>query len=492
GVTADVAVTANFEINTYTLTYSAGAHGSISGASPQTVNHGADGTAVTAVPDTGYHFVNWSDGSTANPRTDTNVTADITVTANFDAIEYEVTGISGGNGSIAPAGATTVTHGSDLGFTAVPDDGYQVDTWSIDGGVAQTGGTSYTLTDIQAAHTVEVTFRLLEYTITSLAGSGGSISPAGDTTVIHGDSLAFTATAGAGHEVRTWSLDGAVVQTGGTSFTLSDIQADHTVEVTFRQLQYTITATPGPGGLVTPVSIDVHYGGNHTFTATPNVGYQVDTWSLDGSVVKTGGLTYELSPIYTDHDIHVTFRNMLSYSLGTYGFEDEEETEAGVINNNSDLDLPDEPLVLVEPVGLGLDPDNMVMGLHNRTDSGGQTVNARAKGMFIGTGADEVLIRFKYLFTTSDTMLVIYLSDSPELLTKDDPLWEQHYRKVAELMPPPYPRPGSPDSGRFGVFQKIVWTGHLDCSEGLYSESFRKSSGRVIWTVPKDCILSWS
>jgi hypothetical protein len=191
---------------------------------------------------------------------------------------------------------------------------------------------------------------------------------------------------------------------------------------------------------------------------------------LDGSVVKTGGLTYELSPIYTDHDIHVTFRNMLRYSLVTYGFEDEEETEAGVINNNSDLDLPDEPLVLVEPVGLGLDPDNMVMGLHNRTDSGGQTVNARAKGMFIGTGADEVLIRFKYLFTTSDTMLVIYLSDSPELLTKDDPLWEQHYRKVAELMPPPYPRPGSPDSGRFGVFQKIVWTGHLDCSEGLYIE----------------------
>ena len=37
-------VTANFAINTYTLTYTAGANGTITGTSPQTVNHGASGT----------------------------------------------------------------------------------------------------------------------------------------------------------------------------------------------------------------------------------------------------------------------------------------------------------------------------------------------------------------------------------------------------------------------------------------------------------------
>jgi cysteine-rich repeat protein len=71
-----------------TLTYNHDAHGSISGTTPQTVNDGANGTAVTPVPADGYHFVNWSDGSTANPRTDTNVTADITVTANFARDPY--------------------------------------------------------------------------------------------------------------------------------------------------------------------------------------------------------------------------------------------------------------------------------------------------------------------------------------------------------------------------------------------------------------------
>ena len=50
-------MTANFAINTYTLTYTAGANGTIIGTTPQTVNHGANGTAVTAVPDAGYHFV---------------------------------------------------------------------------------------------------------------------------------------------------------------------------------------------------------------------------------------------------------------------------------------------------------------------------------------------------------------------------------------------------------------------------------------------------
>ena len=66
-----------------TLTYVAGSGGSISGNTSQTVILGADGTAVTAVPDDGYEFINWSDASTINPRTDTNVTGDITVTANF-------------------------------------------------------------------------------------------------------------------------------------------------------------------------------------------------------------------------------------------------------------------------------------------------------------------------------------------------------------------------------------------------------------------------
>lgn len=72
-------------VHNYTLTYTAGAHGSITGSTPQTVSYGNNGSAVTAVPAPGYLFDEWSDNSTENPRTDTNITANLSVTASFVA-----------------------------------------------------------------------------------------------------------------------------------------------------------------------------------------------------------------------------------------------------------------------------------------------------------------------------------------------------------------------------------------------------------------------
>lgn len=69
--------------DSFTLTYAAGPNGTITGTSPQTVPYGDDGSAVTAVPAPGHYFVEWSDGETANPRTDPYVTVNISVTAVF-------------------------------------------------------------------------------------------------------------------------------------------------------------------------------------------------------------------------------------------------------------------------------------------------------------------------------------------------------------------------------------------------------------------------
>src|SRR5439155_3751492 len=107
----------NLAINTDTRTGNVTAIETFGLTISQTVNHGANGTAVTAVADTGYHFVNWSDLSTANPRTDTNVTANISVTANFAINTYTITASAGANGSISPSGAVTVNHGANQSFT---------------------------------------------------------------------------------------------------------------------------------------------------------------------------------------------------------------------------------------------------------------------------------------------------------------------------------------------------------------------------------------
>jgi hypothetical protein len=72
----------------YTLTYAAAENGTIVGDASQTVVHGSDGSPVEALAAENYQFAAWSDGSTENPRTDLNVTEDISVTASFEALEY--------------------------------------------------------------------------------------------------------------------------------------------------------------------------------------------------------------------------------------------------------------------------------------------------------------------------------------------------------------------------------------------------------------------
>ena len=83
-----------------TLTYSAGAGGKITGTGTQVIAFGDDGTEVSAVANSGYHFVSWSDGILTAARTDTNVTGNVSVTANFaaDAVTYTIAPTAGTHG----------------------------------------------------------------------------------------------------------------------------------------------------------------------------------------------------------------------------------------------------------------------------------------------------------------------------------------------------------------------------------------------------------
>ncbi len=104
-------ITETAPVVTHTLTYTAGANGSITGTLSQTVNDGASGSAVTPVGNAGFHFLAWSDNTLDNPRTDTNVTTNIAVTASFasDSAAPTTTGGGGGGGGGAGAAATPDT-----------------------------------------------------------------------------------------------------------------------------------------------------------------------------------------------------------------------------------------------------------------------------------------------------------------------------------------------------------------------------------------------
>ena len=201
-MTANVSVTANFAINTYTLTYTAGANGTITGTSPQTVNHGADGTPVTAVPNTGYHFVDWSDGVLTAARTDTNVTANVSVTANFAINTYTLTYTAGANGSITGTSPQTVNHGADgTAVTAVPNTGYHFVDWSD--GVLTAARTD---TNVTANVSVTANFAINTYTLTYTAGANGTITGTSPQTVNHGaNGTPVTAVPDTGYHFVDWS-----------------------------------------------------------------------------------------------------------------------------------------------------------------------------------------------------------------------------------------------------------------------------------------------
>ena len=83
-VTGNVTYYAVWQINSYTLTVTAGTGGTVSGSG--TYNYGATAT-LKATPSAGYHFVKWSDGNTNASRTVT-VTGNATYTATFEQDPY--------------------------------------------------------------------------------------------------------------------------------------------------------------------------------------------------------------------------------------------------------------------------------------------------------------------------------------------------------------------------------------------------------------------
>lgn len=118
------------------LTYTAWANWSLSGNANQTLSVWEDWTAIEAIADTGYHFVQRSDNSTDNPRTDLNVTADVSVIASFEAntdteVDYDVvttynlTYSAGANGIVSGNLTQTVDqHNNWTPVRAIADDWY--------------------------------------------------------------------------------------------------------------------------------------------------------------------------------------------------------------------------------------------------------------------------------------------------------------------------------------------------------------------------------
>ncbi|MDQ7816907.1 MAG: hypothetical protein RDU14_07745, partial [Melioribacteraceae bacterium] len=126
---------ANFTANTYTISTSSNpsSGGTTSGGGTKT--HGSSVT-VTASANTGYNFVNWTEGgnqvSTSTSYSFT-ATSNRTLVANFAAKTYTISTSSSPSAGGTTSGGGSKTHGSSVTLTATANTGYNFVNWTESG-----------------------------------------------------------------------------------------------------------------------------------------------------------------------------------------------------------------------------------------------------------------------------------------------------------------------------------------------------------------------
>lgn len=152
------------EAVTHTITVTTGANGSIDPSGVEGVLTVADGDhqAFTITPNAHYVIDDvLVDGVSTGPDdsyTFTAIDEDHTIAATFAVITHTVTTSAGANGSISPDGASSVNEGDNLVLTVTPDEGYVVDTVTVDGSPASLTDGGYTFLNVTADHTIAITF----------------------------------------------------------------------------------------------------------------------------------------------------------------------------------------------------------------------------------------------------------------------------------------------------------------------------------------------
>ena len=156
-----------------------------------------DDTIISAVPNSGYHFTQWSDGVTNNPRT-ILLTQDTTFTAEFAKNTYTISTESSNTAWGLTAGDTTALYLDEVEISAIPNYGYHFVQWN-DGNTEKSR--KFTITQDTLFTAI---FAKNTYSITKVANSTqGSISGVSQAEYL--DFVTLTAVPNYGYHFTQWS-----------------------------------------------------------------------------------------------------------------------------------------------------------------------------------------------------------------------------------------------------------------------------------------------
>jgi hypothetical protein len=260
---------------------------------------------VTAIVPKGWSFTDWSDGSTANPRTFIAPSVPTTYTANFSqgTTSYELTAAANpaNGGTVSPASGSYPS-GTVVNLSATANSGYVFTSWT--GNVASANSAATTVT-MNAAESVTANFSAAS-TVRVTVGT----TPAGLSFSVDGTNYASTQTLtwtiGSSHTIATtspqtssgtetsfasWSDGGAI------SHSVTAPSSATTYKASFNtSYQLTTAANPTIGGTVSPASGTYYASGTVVnLSATANSGYTFTNWTGNVASANSAATTVAMS-----------------------------------------------------------------------------------------------------------------------------------------------------------------------------------------------------
>ncbi len=272
------------------------AGGTVSGAG--NFNAGSNVT-ISATANTGYRFVNWTEGgvivATTPNYTIQSIAAAHTLVANFEQQSYEITSFSSPLSGGSVSGTGTYLHGAQVTLTAQAANGYVFSAWYENG--TQLSTTNPLVFNATAPRNIEARFseQAQNYTVTTscFPSAGGTISRSSEGPYTSGRTLTLTADANQYYTFVSWTENGQVVSTSA-AYTF-DVTANRTLvaNFTYSRPEYVITVVgdPAEGGTQTG-------GGNYllneevTITATANTNYRFLNWTIGNQQISTSTHTF--------------------------------------------------------------------------------------------------------------------------------------------------------------------------------------------------------
>jgi Tol biopolymer transport system component len=218
--------------------------------------------------------------------------------------QYALTIQVQGHGTvISEPDQTGYNSGETVQLTANPATGWSFSQWMGN----LTGSNNPDSLTMDSNKMVSANFTINKYTVAAtVSGGHGSVNP-GIQAVEYESNASVAIIPESGYHIVSIK-DNDIPETIVNPYTISHVKTNHSIVITFAIDAFTITATAGAGGVITPNGVvGLSQDDDQTFQISSDTGYHTNSLIIDGSPITPVVNTYTFKDIQANHTIEANF-----------------------------------------------------------------------------------------------------------------------------------------------------------------------------------------